>query len=100
QKQIDAFEDAQNSKDSDSQTLNDMERTLSTIPHMSEALKSAGLSAHEYATFMMCAMQAGMAGSLPLTKLPAGIQPANVQFMKDHGKEFEEMNTAMQGRAK
>ena len=74
-------------------------RSSSPIPG---ALRTAGLSAHEYATFEMCALQAGLvaglekAGQAPKA-LPGGIQPANVQFMKDHEKDFAALNEAMQG---
>jgi len=81
-------------------TLSDMERTIAKIPHMSEALKSVGLSPREYAKFSMCAFEAGMVAGMQKNgvaiKLPEGVQPANVQFMKDHEKDFAALQTAMQ----
>jgi len=98
QKQLEADGD----KSDDTQSLADMEKKLVKMPHMADALRSAGLSAHEYATFEMCAFQASLvAGSeksgQKVTNLPAGMQPANVQFVKDHEKQIEAMNAALQG---
>jgi hypothetical protein len=88
QRQLDADDD----KSNDNESLAEMERRIAAMPHMSEALKSVGLTAHEYTLFQMCALQAGMAAGLEkagqLPSLPAGVQAANVQFMKDHEKEF------------
>jgi hypothetical protein len=87
QKQLEADDD----KASDKQSLADMEHKIAAMPHMREALAAAGLTAHEYAVFEFCAFQAGMAAGLEKTgnlpNLPAGVQRANVQFMKDHEKE-------------
>jgi len=84
--------EAESDKADDKQSLADMERKLAAMPYMNEALTSAGLSAHEYAIFEWCAFQAAMAAGLEkagqLPALPAGLQRANVQFMKDHEKEF------------
>lgn len=94
QKQLEADDD----KSDDAQSLAAMEKKLVAMPHMADALKSAGLSAHEYATFEMCAFQASLATNLPAGAAPpAGIQPANVQFVRDHKKQIEEMNAALQG---
>src|SRR4051794_24593265 len=41
--------EADDDKDGDNESLAAMERRIATMPHMSDALKSAGLSAHEYA---------------------------------------------------
>jgi hypothetical protein len=100
QKQLEAEDDK---NDDDQQSLAAMEKKLVAMPHMSDALRSAGLSAHEYAMFEMCALQAGLvAGSekngLKVTNLPTGMQPANVQFVTDHEKEMKEMNGALQGQ--
>lgn len=95
QKQLEADDD----KSDDDQSLAGMEKKLVAMPHMADALKSAGLSAHEYATFEMCAFQASIATNLPAgTPPPAGIQPANVQFVRDHKQQIEAMNAALQGK--
>jgi hypothetical protein len=100
QKQLEADDDK---NDDDSQSLGAMEKKLVAMPHMAEALRSAGVSAHEYATFEMCAFQASLVvgsekNGQKATSLPAGIQPANVQFVRDHKKQIEEMNAALQGQ--
>jgi hypothetical protein len=94
----DATDDDDNGDDS-SASLSDMERKIDKMPHMRDGLKAAGLTAREFAIFEMCAMQAGMVAGLEkagqhLTSLPAGIRPENVQFMKDHEKDFEAWKNA------
>jgi len=82
------------SGDDSNASLSDIERKIDKMPHMRDGLKAAGLTAREFAVFEMCAMQAGMVAGLEkagqhLATLPAGIRPENVQFMKDHEKDFE-----------
>jgi len=100
QKQLEADDDK---NDDDQQSLAAMEKKLVAMPHMSDALRSAGVSAHEYALFEMCAFQASIVvgsekNGQKATSLPAGIQPANVQFVRDHQQDIEAMNAAMQGK--
>jgi hypothetical protein len=90
--------DDDNGDDSNA-SLSDLERKIDKMPHMKEGLEAAGLTAREFAVFEMCAMQAGMVAGLEkagqhLTSLPAGIRPENVQFMKDHEKDFEAWKNA------
>jgi hypothetical protein len=85
--------------DDSSASLSDMERKIDEMPHMRDGLKAAGLTAREFAIFEMCAVQAGMVAGLEkagqhLTSPPAGIRPENVQFMKDHEKDFEAWKNA------
>jgi hypothetical protein len=100
QKQLEAEDDK---NDDDQQSLAAMEKKLVAMPHMSDALRTAGVSAHEYATFEMCAFQASIVvgsekNGQKATDLPPGIQPANVQFVRDHQKDIEAMNAALQGQ--
>jgi hypothetical protein len=85
-------------------SLADMERSLARVPHLSDALKQAGLTPREFAKFELCALQAGMIAAFQKSgqtiKLPDGIQPENVQFMKDHEAEFTKINDVMQGLGK
>lgn len=104
EQKIEAFEKSAESSGGggDAQSLADMERKIAAMPHMSDALRTAGLTPREFALFEMCALQAGIVAGMQksgqtLSQLPAGIQPANVQFMKDHEKQFEALRTAMQG---
>ena len=78
------------------QSLDDMERGISSIAPMSRALKSAGLTAREYAKFTMAMLQAGMIhgfsqGKVDYAKLPAGVNPENVKFIEAHKAELEAM---------
>jgi hypothetical protein len=88
QKQLEKDDDTGNGNES----IGDMERRIAAMPHMTDALKSAGVSVHEYALFELCAFQAAMTAGLEkagqLKSIPAGVQSTNVQFMKDHEKEF------------
>lgn len=104
EKQIEAFKQSEEKgAGNDTQSLADMERKIAAIPHMSESLTKAGLSAHEFAVFEMCALQAGMVAGLEksgqkLNALPSGIQPANVQFMKDHEQDFKALTESMKAK--
>jgi hypothetical protein len=76
----------------DANTLAEMERAISKIPHMSEALSEAGLSPREYAKFSLAMLQAGFLAGLKkagqLKEVPPGASIENVQFMIDHEKEI------------
>jgi hypothetical protein len=106
EQQTEAFEKSMGGDDDNhDDSLRGMEHEIATIPYMRDALQTAGLTPREFATFEMCAMQAGMVAGLEksgqkLTSLPADIQPANVQFMKDHEKDFEALKAAMEGVGK
>jgi hypothetical protein len=85
---------------SDSPT--DMERSIASIPHMSDALAKAGLSTREYAKFNLAMLQAGMvaamkkSGTIKTIPPETGVSAENVQFMIDHEKELAELTRQMQ----
>jgi hypothetical protein len=85
----------------DSATLTDMARKLSAIPHMDEAFKSAGLTAHEFALFeaslLQAAMVAGFKKAGTLQQIPPGVPPENVQFVLDHEAEIQQVQKEMSG---
>jgi hypothetical protein len=63
---------------------------------MARALEREGLSAREYAKFMLAMMQAGMIvgfsqGTVDYSKLPPGINPENVKFVTAHKADLEAM---------
>jgi len=104
QKQVDEAEKqmqalAGSDNNDDSATLSDMARKLSAIPHMDEALKSAGLTAHEFALFEASLLQAGMVAGLKkagnLQQIPPGVPPGNVQFVLDHEAEIQQLQKEM-----
>lgn len=86
----------------DAQTLGEMERKIAAIPHMSEALAAAGLSAREYAKFTLTMIQAGFVAGMKkagqLRQPPPGVSMENVQFVIDHEKEIAALTAQMQGR--
>lgn len=88
----------------DSATISDMARKLTAIPHMSEALKSAGLSARDFALFETSLMQASMVAGFKkagtLKQVPPGVPPENVQFVLDHEAEIQQALKEMNSVAK
>jgi hypothetical protein len=82
-------------------SLADMERSITSIPHMSEALAKAGLSPREYAKFSLAMLQAGMvaamkkAGTIKTIPADSGVSQENVQFMIDHEKEIADLTRQM-----
>ena len=87
-------------------SLTDMERSIASIPHMSDALAKAGLSTREYAKFSLAMLQAGMvaamkkSGTIKTIPPETGVSPENVQFMIDHEKELAELTRQMQSLGK
>jgi len=85
-----------------SDSLTDMERSIASIPHMSDALAKAGLSTREYAKFNLAMLQAGMvaamkkSGTIKTIPPETGVSAENVQFMIDHEKELAELTRQMQ----
>ena len=104
QKQVDEAEKQMQalvgSDDNDnSATISDMARKLAAIPHMSEAFKSAGLTAHEFALFETSLMQASIVAGFKkagtLKEVPPGVSPENVQFVLDHEAEIQQVQKEM-----
>jgi len=103
QKQVDDAEKQMEalggSDDKAAETIADMAQTLGKIPHISEALGSAGLTMHEFALFEMSMLQAGFAAGLKkaglLKQMPPGVPPENVQFVIDHEAEIQRIQTEM-----
>lgn len=86
----------------DAQSLGDMERKLTAMPHMSEALAAAALSPREYAKFTLTMIQAGFVAGMKkagqLRQLPPGVSMENVQFMIDHEQAIAALTAQMQLR--
>lgn len=82
------------------QTLADMEAAMKKEPAAMRALAREGLTPREYALCMMTLLQASLAegfsqGKLDLAKLPPGINPENVKFVREHKAELEAMQAAL-----
>jgi hypothetical protein len=91
--------------DNNPQSLADMEARLKKHPAAARALAAQGLTAREYAVCMMALLQAAMAegfsqGKLDLNKLPAGINPENIKFVRENKAELEAMQKAMAATGK
>jgi len=89
---------------SDAQTIGQMAAKVEKYPPMMAGLRSAGLTAREYAKFMMAVLQAGLTAGLQksgaLKEIPPGTNPANVKFMLDHEADFQKMQAAWAGLEK
>ena len=83
---------------SDAQTIGQMAGKVEKFAPMMAGLRSAGLTAREYAKFMMAVLQAGLTAGLQksgvLKEIPPGTNPANVKFMLDHEADFAKMQAA------
>jgi hypothetical protein len=86
----------------DAQTLGDMERKITAMPHLPEALGKASLTPREYAKFNLTLLQAGFVAGMKkagqLRQLPPGVSMENVQFVIDHEKELADLGAQMNGR--
>lgn len=84
----------------DAETLTDMERSVTKIPHLPESLRNSGLTPREFAKFtvvmLQSAMVAGFKKAGQLKDVPPGISPENVQFVIDHQAELDRLNKEMQ----
>jgi hypothetical protein len=82
----------------DAQTISQMAAKIEKFAPMMAGLRSAGLTAREYAKFMMAVLQAGMTAGMQkagmLKEIPPGTNPANVKFMLEHEEDFKKMQAA------
>jgi hypothetical protein len=85
-----------NCGDSDkAKSLNDLAARLDAVPKIKAAMKSAGISSHEYLVFTMCLFQNGVAAWMlaqPGGKLPPGTAMANVKFYQAHAAAVKKLS--------
>lgn len=64
-----------------------------SCPHLNAWIKAHGMTAQEFVILPMTLITAGMAeyGQEQGGKMPAFVNPANIQFVKDHKAELEKM---------
>lgn len=84
-------------------TLAEMEAQIKAHPGAARALAAAGLTPREFARCTMALLQAALVegfsqGKAELDKLPAGVNPANVKFIREHKAELEAMQKALEKR--
>jgi hypothetical protein len=73
-------------------SLAEIEAAVAKEPLVANALKSAGISARDYAKFMGAFIQAAMIQGLQkdgaIKEIPKDLIPENVKFAKEHAAEF------------
>ena len=90
---------------SSNQTLSDIEASIKRHPAAARIFASQGLTPREYALTLMALLQAAMAegfsqGKLDLAKLPPGINPANIKFVRENKAALDEMYASMNPKKK
>lgn len=67
---------------------------IDAVPGAKAAVQSAGLTSREYVVFVFSLMQNGIASHFidkPGAKLPAGTNPANVEFFRKHSAALAQL---------
>lgn len=103
EQEIDRDNDSKSSNDN--QTLADMEASIKKEPRAMAILAREGLTPREYTLCMMALLQAAMVegfsqGKADLTKLPAGINPDNVRFVRENKAELDALQKMMSGKGR
>ena len=83
----------------DNESLDEMAARIESVPAARKAVEAAGLTARQYAVITMALFQASLAqyaveqGADPgKIAREAGVNPANIRFVKDHKAELDQMN--------
>lgn len=83
----------------DAESLDDMAARLGRVPGARQAIESSGLTVRQYMVISMAIMQAAFAqfavdqGADPAkVAKDAGVNPANLEFVKEHKAEIEKLN--------
>ena len=81
-------------------TLGDMEARIRKHPKAAAILAREGITPREYVRCMMALLQAAMVegfsqGKADLAKLPAGVNPENIKFVRDNKAELDAMQKIM-----
>jgi hypothetical protein len=98
EQEIDAANDG--TSPNDSQTLADMEAGIKKVPQAVAILAREGITPREYTLCMMALLQSAMIegfsqGKADLNNLPAGVNPENVRFVREHKAELEALQKMM-----
>jgi hypothetical protein len=92
QQKKEALENDDDDSSNSGGSIADMEAAVRKQPALLNALQSQGISAREYATFMMAYIQAAMTYGMQkqgyLKEIPAGVNVENVKFMSEHEAEL------------
>jgi hypothetical protein len=106
QERLDALEAADDEDESplkNPKSLAEMEAAIKAHPGAVRAMQTAGITPREFSRCMMAMLQASLVegfsqGKADLKNLPAGINPENVRFVREHKAELEAMQKAMAGK--
>ncbi len=90
--------------DADTQTLSQMAAAMEKEPLFAKALASAGVTAREYAKFVLAYMSAGMVAGMMEQgvikdvpkELATSIHPDNIKFFQAHKAEMQAFQKAME----
>ncbi len=90
--------------DADTQTLSQMAAAMEKEPLFAKAVASAGLTAREYAKFVLAYMSAGMVAGMMEQgvikdvpkELATSIHPDNIKFFQAHKAEMQAFQKAME----
>jgi hypothetical protein len=78
--------------DAGATTVAQMAAKLDGVPAAKAAVQAAGLTSRQYVVFSLALMENGFAAYMPAgNKLPPGINPANVEFMRSHSAEMDRL---------
>ena len=87
---------ADDDSDAETDSITAMVARIDSVPGATAAVKSAGLSTHEYVVFSMSLLQNGVAAwalTQPGGTLPPGTSKANVDFVNQHGAEIKQLQS-------
>jgi hypothetical protein len=102
-----ALDQAESDKDGDDaepKTLADMARRIDREPRLASAIKSTGLTSHEYSLITLSFFQAMFAHMMQksgaLKELPKEVSPENVQFVQQNEAELTSIFSELQAQDK
>ena len=106
QERLSALEEAEDNDESlimEAKTLAEMEAKIKAHPGAMRAMSAAGIAPREFARCLLALLQASLIegfseGKADLKNLPAGANPENVKFVRQHKAELEAMQKAMSGK--
>ena len=83
-----------------SKTIAEMEKRVDANPALASAIRAEGLTTHDYLLTSMAALQAMLYASMkqqfPTMKLPADLNPANVDFAQRHPEAMQAYGASLQ----
>jgi hypothetical protein len=89
--------DADPDDDANATSVAQMAAKLDSVPAAKAAVQAAGLTSREYIVFSLALLENGFAAYAPAgSKLPAGINPANVAFVRSHQADLDRLGEEME----